>query len=184
MLCSTGLFESFEFGQDIEELNNYTQYKHGFPHLRTTGWVYPPQTVVIFPAALFGLDPIDKVIIQPTNNPTVHISKEVSGLSREDIANLPLPRLAPLIAGLAKRYLDTADDMSMIAVEQLVDGMNLDECWVQKHLGDYDPAPGTLVMGRVRSKKSRIDYYSENEITCFVRDEEEAKNVRSIPGFE
>lgn len=80
------------------------------------------------------------MLVGPPADRKFHISKEVQGLDPNTIANLPLPRLAPLISGLGRRYLDTRDDVSMIALEQLVDGMNPDEQWVQQHLEDSDPA--------------------------------------------
>jgi hypothetical protein len=181
-LCSTGLFETFEFGGETE-INNYTEYKHGLPHLRTTGWVYPSQTLIIFPAAFSRLDPIEKVLVRIPKDRNIHISKEIEDLTEDDITKLPLPRLAPLLNGLGRRYLDTADDVSMIALEQLVDGMNPDERWVQDNLVS-DSAVTALVMGLVRDKKSRIDYFSENKVTCFIKDEEEAGKVRLIPGLE
>ncbi|RYO85722.1 hypothetical protein DL766_009367 [Monosporascus sp. MC13-8B] len=179
-LCSTGLFEPFELDSDF---NNYTEYKRGFPRVRTTRWTYPPQAIVVFPAPFFGLDPIETILVPPSADQKVHISKEIPDLSQEEIANLPLPRLAPLLKGLAKRFLDTGDDVAMIAVEQLVDGMNLDEAWAKKQLEGSDATLITLVMNQIRSKKSRIDYFTENKITCFISDEEEAENVRLIPGL-
>jgi hypothetical protein len=108
----------------------------------------------------------------------------MSHLDPVDIAALPLPRLAPLLRGLAKRYLDTQDDMAMIAVEQLVDGMNLDEAWVERNLKDSDAALLRLVMNRIHGKQSRIDYYSDNTTTCLISGPEEAESVRLIPGLE
>ncbi|KAI8710432.1 hypothetical protein NCS52_01573400 [Fusarium sp. LHS14.1] len=180
LLCYTGLFETFP---SDSESNNYTEYRRDFPRVRTTLWAKPPQAITIFPAALFDLGPIEKHLIRFADC-KVHISKEISHLDAEDIAALPLPRLAPLLGGLAKRYLDTQDDMAMIAVEQLVDGMNLDEAWVERNLKDSDPALLRLVMNRIHGKESRIDYYSDNTITCFISGPEEAKSVRLIPGFE
>ncbi|KAJ4176323.1 hypothetical protein NW755_014475 [Fusarium falciforme] len=76
------------------------------------------------------------------------------------------------------------NDMAMIAVEQLVDGMNLDEAWVERNLKDSDAGLLRLVMNRIHGKQSRIDYYSDNTITCFISGPEEAESVRLIPGFE
>ncbi|KAK3303711.1 ser/Thr protein phosphatase [Chaetomium strumarium] len=166
ILCSTGLFEPFEHEQNAE-FNNYAQYKQGLPHLLT---------IIIFSASFFGLDPIKEVLVQPFADRDVYISKETQGLSRDDLTHLRLPRLAPLIGGLAKRYLDTRDDVSMIALEQLVDGMNPDESWVQQYLEGAEPAVRALVMDLVRDKKSRIDYFSDNQVTCFIKDEKEAAN--------
>lgn len=179
LLCSTGLFNSCELDTDF---NNYTEYKRDIPRVQTTYWC-PPQTIVIFNAAFFGIDAIEDVLVPPIDGQTIHISKEIQ-LNRDDIANLHLPRLAALLKGLARRYLDTRDDVAMIAVEQLVDGMNIDQVWVERQLKGSDAAILDLVMSQVRSKRSRIDYYTENKITCFISDEEEAKKVRLIPGFE
>ncbi|GAB0139215.1 hypothetical protein EsDP_00007428, partial [Epichloe bromicola] len=173
LLCSTGLFNSCELDTD---LNNYTEYKRDIPRVQTTYWC-PPQTIVIFNAAFLGFDPIEDVFIPPIDGQTIHISKEIQ-LNRDDIANLHLPRLAALLKGLARRYLDTRDDVAMIAVEQLVDGMNIDEVWVERQLKGSDAAILDLVMSQVRSKRLRIDYYTENKITCFISDEEEAKRER------
>jgi hypothetical protein len=183
ILCSTGLFETFEYEQDAE-FNNYSEYKRGRPRLRCTGWVYPTQTLIIFPASFFGLDPIEKVLVQSFSNRKIYVSKEMEELNPNEIVHLPLPRLAPLINGMAKRYLDTRDDVSMIASEQLVDGMNPDECWVERHLEGAEPAVRALVMKLVRNKKYRMDCFSDNQVTCFIKDEEEATNVRLIPGFD
>ncbi|CAJ2507504.1 Uu.00g086900.m01.CDS01 [Anthostomella pinea] len=181
LLCSTGLFEPFEADDDF---NNYTEYKRGFPLVRTTSWTHPPQTIVIFPAALFGLDPIEDILIEQPSDQKIHISKELSDMDSRDVAHLPLPRLASLIIGLARRFLDTGDDIAMIAVEQLVDGMNLDEEWSRKHLGGVANAVRLLVDSQIGGKASRIDYFSDNKITCFISDQEEAQSVRLITGID
>lgn len=128
---------------------------------------------------------MDDVLIPPTvkGEQNLYISKEIR-LNQDDIPSLHFPRLGPLLKGLATRFLDTRDDVAMMAVEQLVDGMDLDEAWVEKQLGGCSATVIDLVIGRVRGKKSRIDYYMENKITCFVFDEEEAEKVRLIPGYE
>ena len=72
----------------------------------------------------------------------------------------------------------------MIALEQLVDGMNADESWVQDNLEASESAVAALVTHLVRNKKGRLDPFSGNTVTCFVRDEAEAEAVKLIPGFE
>jgi len=180
VLCSTGLFEQLEYA---DEYNNYTEYKRGFPRLQTTTWVYPRQSFIVFSAAFFGLEPIRNVLIHSNTNQEIHISKEVTELTREDLINLPLPRLAPFLLGLAKKYLDTSDDMAMIAAEQLVDGTNLDELWIREHSRGAEKAVVDLITRLILSKKSRLDYFSENKVTCFIYDEKEAADVKLIPGF-
>ncbi|RCI14421.1 hypothetical protein L249_6186 [Ophiocordyceps polyrhachis-furcata BCC 54312] len=131
----------------------------------TTGWTLPQQAIVIYPDSFHGLNPLKKTLLQPPcDDDQFHISKEVAHLNRKDIASLPLPRLAPFLTGLAQRFLASKDDFAMIAVEQLVDGMNLDQDWVTINLAASDPALLNLVMKRVASKQSRIDYVSDNSI--------------------
>jgi len=77
LLCSTGLFQLFDEA-DGANINLYTKYKQGFPHLRTTSWVSAELVLIIFPAAFFGLDQIEKVLIQPSAMAKTHISKELS----------------------------------------------------------------------------------------------------------
>ncbi|GAO17228.1 uncharacterized protein UV8b_05490 [Ustilaginoidea virens] len=179
VLCCTGLFEMHEMDPDF---NNYTEYKRGVPRVRTTAWCQP-QSLVIFQASVFGLDPVKDALLPPSFcGKHVYISKEME-LLREDIANLHLPKLAPLLKGMARRFLDTRDDPAMMAVEQLVDGMDLDETWAVSQLGDSDPAVLDLILRQVKGKKWRIDYFSENEITCFVSSREEAGKLRLIPGY-
>lgn len=182
LLCSTGLFEPCQLDG---EFNNYSEYKRGIPRLQTTSWCFP-QTILIFSDTFFGFESIEDVrILLPVEKDEQKLctSKELP-LSQDDIASLPFPRLAPLLRGVARRWLDTKDDIAMIAVEQLVDGMDLDEAWVQKHLEGCDAALLNVVRDRIRTKKSRIDYFMDHKITCFIFDEEEAQRVRLIPGYE
>ncbi|ORY64899.1 uncharacterized protein BCR38DRAFT_408659 [Pseudomassariella vexata] len=105
----------------------------GFPRVQTICWAYPLQTIMIFPAAFLYLDPIEEVPILTFANRKVHISKEIPDFGQEDITNLLLPRLVPLLRGLTKGFLNTGDDVTMIAVEQVVQGMNLnDEAWPKR----------------------------------------------------
>ncbi|KAG5979699.1 hypothetical protein E4U55_004856 [Claviceps digitariae] len=182
LLCSTGLFDPCELESDF---NYYTEYKRGIPRVRTTSWCLP-QTMLIFNGSFFGFESIEDVRVPPfvsTGEQKIHTSKELR-LSQSDLASLPFPRLAPLLKGVARRWLDSKDDIAMIAVEQLVDGMDIDEAWLQKHLGGCDAPVLDLVRDRIKSKKSRIDYFMDHKITCFVFDEEEAQKVRRIPGYE
>ncbi|RDA94663.1 hypothetical protein CP533_2412 [Ophiocordyceps camponoti-saundersi (nom. inval.)] len=168
LLCSTGLFETCDLDQ--QSFNNFTEHKRGFPRIQTTGWTLPQQAIVIYPDSFHGLNPLKETLLQLVcdSDHRFHISKELAHLNRQDIAGLPLPRLAPFLKGLAHRYLASRDDMALIAVEQLVDGMNLDQDWVTRNFAPSDAAVIDLVMKQVDSKQSRIDYVSENLITCFV----------------
>ncbi|KAI1326792.1 ser/Thr protein phosphatase [Xylariaceae sp. FL0255] len=173
----------YHLSDDVAKFNNYTEYKCGHPHMRTTRWAHPRQTLVIFPADLFHLQPINETIAQSraANEPRIHISKELQ-LDPECIANIPWPRPPVFLSGLAKRWLDFADDTAMMAVEQLVDGMNLDETWAKTNL--QDGPEFTLIMAQIDDKSGRIDYFSGNKVTCLIKDEKEAANVKLIPGYE
>ncbi|KAL6690552.1 ser/Thr protein phosphatase [Trichoderma pleuroticola] len=180
ILYKTGHFEPWEMK---DSFNNYTEYRRGFPCIRTTGWINPPQMVVIFTASFYNLEPIEKILIPATIGSRAYISKEMEDTSVRDVASLHLPRLAPFLKGLAKRFIDDEDDVAMIAVEQLVDGMNLTVAWVDANLGDCQTDVLDLIRSQIRGKESRKDHFSGNKITCFVKDEAEAIAIQQIAGF-
>lgn len=101
---------------------------------------------------------------------------------KEHVLSLPFPRLPPLLTGYARRYVESHDDPSMIATEQLVDGMDLDEAWCKKHLASVESEVVDVIMDRIRSKSQRLDDFSENTVTCYVKDADEATLVRRIRG--
>lgn len=70
----------------------------------------------------------------------------------------------------------------MIASEQLVDGMNLDLAWCTRNLTATDADVLMLVRRLIRDKALRMDEFSGNKITCFVKDEAEAERLWGIPG--
>lgn len=177
--------EDFELSP-LESFTNYTEYKRGFPRLRTTTWCSPLRYLVVLPASLFGLDPISGILVGPQPRGRVYISQNIRPMVDDprDVADLPFPRLAPLIKGLARRFLDSADDMAMVGAEQLVDGMNLDRAWLDKNIDQSDPEARDLIKGLINGKKSRLDAFNGNSITCYVKDEDEAAAVKKIPGYE
>ena len=46
-----------------------------------------------------------------------------------------MPRLPNLFTGLCSRLFESGDLMARIAVEQLVDGMNFNDDWIESNLG-------------------------------------------------
>ena len=70
----------------------------------------------------------------------------------------------------------------MIATEQLVDGMDLDETWCKRHLCGVEPGVVDVILDRVQTKHQRLDDFSENTVTCYVKDEVEAVLVRQTQG--
>ncbi|XWW95811.1 hypothetical protein V2A60_003779 [Cordyceps javanica] len=137
---------------------------------------------MIFTAHTYGLQPLEESIVRPREK-DCHFSKEVEELSAEEMAVLTLPRLAPFLAGLAAKFLFAKDDVAMIAVQELIDGMDLDESWVSSRLQDCEPAVRRLILQEIDGKPFRMDHFSENEVTCFIRDQEEATHVKLITGY-
>ncbi|KAM3501509.1 hypothetical protein MY10362_005504 [Beauveria mimosiformis] len=135
------------------------------------------RSIIIFTANVYGLEPLQQKALQ-SRGIDGGFSKEIADIPLEEMATLPLPRLAPFLAGLASKFILTKDDNAMIAVEQLVDGMNLDESWVDSQLADCPQAVRDMIIGQINGKQSRIDYFSDNQVTCFIRDEAEAAHVR------
>lgn len=103
-------------------------------------------------------------------------------MSEEHVRSLPFPRLPSLLIGYARRYVESQDDPSMIAAEQLVDGMDLDEAWCKRHLNGVEPGVVDVIVDRVQTKHQRLDDFSENTVTCYVKDEEAAALIRQIYG--
>ena len=75
------------------------------------------------------------------------------------------------------------DDIATMSIEQLVDAMDLDGAWCDKHLADQLPGTRDLVQSLIRGKMSRIDYFSTNKVNCFITNEEEAEKLQTIPGI-
>ncbi|ATY65726.1 ser Thr phosphatase [Cordyceps militaris] len=136
-LCLSGNFEPCDPEPTI---NNYTEYKRGFPRLRTTFLPDRQQTIIIFTAHVYGLEPLAEKTLT-IRAPDCHVSKEMDGFNAEEMAAMTLPRLAPYLRGQAAKFLSTRDDVAMIAVEELIDGMDLDEGWVSDQLQDFAVIP-------------------------------------------
>lgn len=178
-LCLSGFFQPSD---TKEAINNYTEYKRGFPRLRTTFLEGKQRSITIFTANVYGLEPLEQKTLQ-SRGVDGGFSKEIADIPLEEIATLSLPRLAPFLAGLATKFILMQDDNAMIAVEQLVDGMDLDESRVYSQLTDCPQAVRDMITGLINGKQCRIDYFSDNQVTCFIRDEAEAAHVRSIVGY-
>ncbi|EPE06099.1 hypothetical protein F503_02928 [Ophiostoma piceae UAMH 11346] len=189
MLLATGLFQR----SDPDSFNLYSEYKRGMPRLSTTGWLAPTQFVCLFPDEFFHLEPLEKSLVaweqpaSPGREPCYYISEhmlDTDGLRASDIRSLSLPRLSRLLVGFARRYLDQKDDTAMIAAEQLVDGMDVDESWCARHLRGESQSVISLIRGLVQGKASRLDDFSDYHVTCFLKDEAVARLVRGIPGYD
>ncbi|KAM5470717.1 hypothetical protein MauCBS54593_003758 [Microsporum audouinii] len=92
---------------------------------------------LVLPDTLYHLDPLPNNIVQIQTYPSDQIrfsrqldySKDLNALS-----SIPIPRLATLLQGASQRYLESKVYAMAVCVEELVDGMNLDEAWCLDHL--------------------------------------------------
>jgi hypothetical protein len=98
------------------------------------------------------------------------------------VTSLPMPRLAPLFEGFCRKFCDTRDDLSAIAAEQLVDGMNLDEDWCSNHISPERHKELNFALKLVAGKDSRISNFTTNTVTGFIASKEEAERLHRIPG--
>lgn len=184
ILSYTGLFKK----EGYKNLNAHNEYKSGCLRLVTTAWLHRPVSFVVFPASFYGLQPLDAHTFRPCEHvkSDSEFSKEILDTVHErDVRNWRFPRLAPYIASLAKRYLETGDDMAAMAVEHLVDGLDLSETWYDQQMDKETPMEVTGFVTRlIRGKKSRIAYYQEHKVTCMIADEEQASKLTRIPGYQ
>lgn len=180
-LSETGLFGY----EAINDFDIYNEYKRGFPRLRSSAWISPSCTLVLLADSSYGLQPLVKNVIRPHDDPSnlVFSNQIVDLVSANEVHSLPIPRLPPLFAGLCQRFFDSYDDVAMIAAEQLVDGMDLDEDWCERNLRNASPKVRQLASRLVAEKHLRLDDFSENMVTCFVT-AGEAKRLRLIVGYE
>jgi len=133
-----------------------------------------------------GLDPLVNNIISRDKAPSnpAYSSQIMDLIPVAVVNNLPMPRLSSLFAGVCHRFLESNDDIAMIAAEQLVDGMDLDDGWCERNLRNASPEVHQLATRLVAGKQSRLDDFSEKTVTCFIANAGEAERLRRIPGYE
>jgi hypothetical protein len=98
------------------------------------------------------------------------------------VALLPMPRLAPFFEGYCQKFCDTRDDLSAIAAEQLVDGMDLDADWCSNHISPERHKELDFALVLVAGKHSRISNFTPNTVTGYIASKEEAERLHRIPG--
>ncbi|KAK3935994.1 hypothetical protein QBC46DRAFT_270545 [Diplogelasinospora grovesii] len=173
------------------------EHQRDFPRVRTTNWTNPPHEIVIFPASAYGLDfPDGSVVISLADfgtRPNISQYLAQRPLDRFEFTRmivpppLPLPRLPPLIKGLAKTYLRTEDsaqsnegELCLGYIDNLIHSMNLDKAWYNS-IKDEDSAVVAVVSDLVRGKG---EWTKWPRITRSIEKKEEAEHVRLIPGYE
>ncbi|KAG5291482.1 hypothetical protein I7I48_03304 [Histoplasma ohiense] len=85
--------------------------------------------------------------------------------------------------GFCRTYIETQEITAAIAVELLIDGMNLDGEWCRTHFHASQIDELNFALRLVKGKGSRIADFSPNEVTCFIVDHQDAQRIRKIPGF-
>ena len=93
-----------------------------------------------------------------------------------------VPCLAQMFLGLCRRFVERGDTIGAIGMEQLIDGMDIDLQWLATCLPGIQEHDIALARSFIMGKQSRIDDISFNQVTSFIRDKEEARMVRNIPG--
>ncbi|KAL4950222.1 hypothetical protein BDW69DRAFT_172640 [Aspergillus filifer] len=150
-LCSVAGFEQVE----VEEYDIFTEYKRGFPTLKAPG---SSLRLVIFSDSHLGLSNLaDHILPSEERLSSTRGDQILDLVPREEIEHLPVPRLSTFFAGLCSRYFESNDYMARIAVEQLVDGMDLDFDWVKTNLEGETPRVRELANQLVAEKASRYN---------------------------
>ncbi|KAK2858530.1 hypothetical protein FQN49_004644 [Arthroderma sp. PD_2] len=168
-----------------DESNCNTDYLRPYPRFQAfiEGRSF---NVIVLPDTFYHLDPLRNNIVQIQAYPPGQIrfsqqldwSKDLDALS-----SIPVPRLATLLQGAAQRYLESKEGAMVVCVEELVDGMNLDEAWCLDHLDTRNQKVMECILDRIATKVSRISEFQPGNITCFVETEEEARTLCMIPGY-
>jgi hypothetical protein len=167
----------------MEEFDLFTEYKKGFPRLLSTSGTDQTHALILFPDTYYGLDPLEESIVCHDKAPYIApYSRQILDLvTNDEIKYLPLPRLTPFLIDLCRRFLELNDGMVRIAVEQLVDGMDLDEPWVKANLNNTRPEVLQLTMILVSEKSSSCDEFLDSPVTCFIPNREEVESLSTDP---
>ena len=176
-------------GWDADDINCYIDYKVPFSRLRCPAedendpFVY----LSVIPDTFFNQHPILKSTIRDHHSAS-HYSAELSDLFLDSaqLASIPLPRLAPFLTSLFSKFIESDySDYNLASwAQMLIDGVDVDEEWCEKHLSRQKSAVKEYALELVTSKRDRSDYLHPDGPTCHVHSEHEAKLVRLIPGRE
>ncbi|OJD17008.1 hypothetical protein AJ78_02852 [Emergomyces pasteurianus Ep9510] len=133
-----------------------------------------PFSMIALLDTFYQPDPLRNNIVQ-----TQAFHREKIRFSRQlDFSSIPVPRLATLLQGAARRFLESKEYAAVV-----VDGMNLEDTWCIDRLDTRKHGMIECVLHRIASKRSRISGFQPGNITCFVETEEEARTLRMIPGY-
>ncbi|KAM0797527.1 hypothetical protein BDR22DRAFT_434885 [Usnea florida] len=175
--------ELFE-AADEDTFNIYTEYKRGLPRFRfrnssTAYLVLLPDT------SSNSRGVVDRVVPQSLHQQDSEYSFELLDLiPKNRIPSLPVPFLGPLLSDYSRKYIASQDAIAAMAIDGLIDGMDLDDLWCERNLIDLELPGLEYVHSRVRGRVSRIDYFSPNTVTCIILDDDERQRLFRVPGRE
>ena len=169
---------------DEKAFNVYTEYRRGLPRFRFRD--DRAACVVLFAdESLERESLIQNIIPQSLHQQDSEYSFELLDLIPEDrITSLPFPFLGTLLSSCCRKYMSSQDVIPAMAVDGLIDGMDLDESWCSRNLANLEPKDLDYLLSRIRGKTSRIDYFSPNTVTCIIVNDEERERLLRVPGRE
>lgn len=165
---------------EVEDYDLFTEYKRGFPAFKAPN---DDLRLIIFPDSHFGIAPLRQTSVPSDERVSTACSTQILGLVPQcEIRDIPVPRLSHLFTGLCLRFFESGDVMARIAVEQLVDGMDLDDEWIKRNIDGTATEVRNLNTQLVTEKIYRheddpvLGAMSSDFVTARMQD------VRSIPG--
>lgn len=165
---------------EIADYDLFTEYKRGFPMFKTPNIGL---RLLLFPDSFFHLSPLHQSIVPNDKRLSTTCSEQILDLvSRDEIQHLPVPCLPVFFIGLCLRFVESNDCMARIAVEQLVDGMDLDNDWIKSNLGGAALKVRELAAQLVAEKTSRYDENMGLEAMSSALGAARMQDLSSIPG--
>lgn len=176
ILCSTGELER----EELTSYDIFTEYKRGFPAFKAPNIGL---RLLLFPDSYFGLSPLRQNIVPDDERLSTTCSEQILDLvPQSEIQHLPVPRLPAFFIGLCLMFFELNDCMARIAVEQLVDGMDLDDDWIESNLGGATFKVRELAAQLVAEKTSRYDENMDLEVMHFESRLSRKQDLSLIPG--
>jgi len=168
---------------DEDEFSIYTEYRQAMPRF---GFIDGSSLcVVLFPdVRLENAGLLDSVIPRSLYKYDSVYSLELDDIPHERISSLLFPFLGPLLTRYCLSYIALKDVMAAMAIDGLIDGMDLDERWCIRHLSQLDENGVEYALSRVWGKLRRINYHQDNTVTCIIANEDERERLLKVPGRE
>ncbi|RMZ81346.1 hypothetical protein DV738_g2246, partial [Chaetothyriales sp. CBS 135597] len=154
----------------------FTQYKQHCPRFRDHS--FADLDIILLKDDDYGFVLNHTALMTPVAS-SLYSKEILNVLAAEDIADLPFPTLERLFSGICQRYKASGEAFFGIASEQLVDGMDIVEDDCRDCLAKASQEVREYAIQLARTKRDRIDYFSDNTITCYPVSEARDK-VRDV----